>query len=98
MFHAVGTQVLQLESLKGLFTTLYNMPILPYTRFNNSIVMGSAVVTILISPVVFVVSKILIIKYRITFVARFKETKIWKAVKATYFYKWYAKYDELFGS
>ncbi len=97
-FHAVGSQVLQMASLKGLFTTLYNMPILPFTRFNNSIVMGSAVITILISPIVFFVSKALIIKYRIVFVERFKETKVWKAVKATYFYKWYAKYDDLFGN
>jgi uncharacterized protein (TIGR03546 family) len=98
VFHAIGTEVLQIAALKPLYTTLYNMPIIPYTRFNNTIVMGSAVVTIILSPIVFVVSKILIFQYRATFVARFRQTKLWKAVQATYFYKWYAKYDELFGN
>ncbi|MGE3974224.1 MAG: TIGR03546 family protein [Bdellovibrionales bacterium] len=97
-FHAIGVQVLAIDSLKPMFTTLYNMPIIPYTRFNNTIVMGSAVVTIILSPIVFIASKILIRQYRAQVVARLQETKIWKFVKATYFYKWYAKYDELFGN
>jgi uncharacterized protein (TIGR03546 family) len=97
LFDSVGRWALQIEGMKELYTSLFNMPIIPYTRFNNSIVMGSAIVSIVMAPIVFVLSKILIIKYRKTVVERFKETKIWKAVKATYFYKWYAKYDELFG-
>lgn len=94
LFHAAGSAVLEMSSLEGLFTTLYNMPIIPYTRFNNSIVMGSAVITFTLSPFVFILSRKLIIKYRATVVERFKETKLWKAVKATGFYKWYYKYDQ----
>lgn len=94
VFHAVGSQVLEMESLKGFFTTLYNMPIIPYTRFNNSIVMGSAVVTFMLSPFVFIFSQKMIIKYRETVLARFKETRFWKAVEATRFYQWYYKYDQ----
>ncbi len=97
VFDIVGAAVLGIEALKGVYTTLYNMPIIPYTRFNNTIVMGSAVVSIVLAPVVYFLSKVLVIKYRITVVERFKKTKVWKAVQATYFYKWYAKYDELFG-
>jgi hypothetical protein len=59
--------------------------------------MGSAVITIPLSPVVFFVALALIVKYRATVVARFKETKFWKAVKATSFYNWYYSYDKLFG-
>jgi uncharacterized protein (TIGR03546 family) len=94
IFHWVGSQVLEMNSLKDVFTTLYNMPIVPYTRFNNSIVMGSAVVTILLSPFVYIVSSIFIKKYREVVVARFKETKLWKAIEATKFYQWYYKYDQ----
>src|SRR5690606_22747222 len=36
LFDVVGRNVLEMESLQGIFTTLYNMPIIPYTRFNNS--------------------------------------------------------------
>lgn len=94
VFHFVGSKVLEMESLSGIFTTLYNMPIVPYTRFNNSIVMGSAVVTFTLSPLVFIASQTLIIKYRETVLARFKDTRFWKAVEATKFYQWYYKYDQ----
>jgi uncharacterized protein (TIGR03546 family) len=93
-FHAIGTKVLEIESLQGLYTSLYNMPIIPFTRFNNSIVMGSAVITFALSPLVFILSRLFIIKYRVIVVARFKETKIWKAIEATKFYQWYYKYDQ----
>ncbi len=94
VFHSVGGKVLEMESLQGIFTSLYNMPIIPYTRFNNSIVMGSAVVTFILSPFVYLFSQYLIIKYRVTVLARFKQTKAWKAVEATKFYQWYYKYEQ----
>jgi len=93
-FDAVGKKVLEMESLQGFYTSLYNMPIIPFTRFNNSIVMGSAVITFALSPIVFLLSQYFIIKYRVTVLARFKETKVWKAVEATKFYQWYYKYDQ----
>jgi uncharacterized protein (TIGR03546 family) len=96
-FDSIGRSVLEIDSLHGLFTTMYNVPFLPLTRFNNSIVMGSAVLTILLSPVVYFVSLKLILKYRVTVVARFKETRFWKAVKATSFYSWYYTYDKFAG-
>jgi uncharacterized protein (TIGR03546 family) len=94
VFHYVGSQVLELESLQAFFTTLYNMPLIPYTRFNNSIVMGSAVVTFALSPVVYLLSQYFIVKYRELVVARFRQTKVWKAVEATKFYQWYYKYEQ----
>lgn len=97
LFDSVGTKVLQMDSLQGLFTQMYNMPIVPLTRFNNTIVMGSAVVTILAFPFVFLLSRALILKYRVAVVARFQQTKFWKAVKATSLYNWYYKYDSLYG-
>jgi len=97
-FHAVGSAVLEMPALFSLWTTLYNMPIVPLTRFNNSVVMGSGVVTILLAPFVFYVGRSFVVKYRETVVARFKETKIWKMVKATSFYGWYVTYDKHFGN
>lgn len=93
-FHAVGSKVLEIESLQAIYTTLYNLPIIPFTRFNNSIVMGSAVITIALSPLIFLISQFLIVKYRVTVLARFKQTKFWKAIEATKFYQWYYKYDQ----
>lgn len=94
LFHVVGSAVLEMDTLQGIFTTLYNMPLVPYTRFNNSIVMGSAVITFALSPFIFVLSQIMIVKYREKVLARFQETKLWKFVKATSFYKWYHSYSQ----
>lgn len=94
VFHSIGSKVLEIDSLQSIYTSLYNMPLLPFTRFNNSIVMGSAVITFALSPIVFLLSQYFIIKYRVVVLARFKETKVWKAVEATKFYQWYYKYDQ----
>ena len=59
--------------------------------------MGAGVVSIALAPIIFFVSKKLIVKYRVSVLTKFENTKFWKAVKATKFYKWYAKYDELYG-
>jgi uncharacterized protein (TIGR03546 family) len=96
VFDSIGRATLEISGLKGLFTTMYNMPIIPFTKFNNSVVMGSLVLSFILAPLVFVISKILIIKYRISVFEKFKETKFFKGVKATGFYKWYAKYDSLY--
>jgi uncharacterized protein (TIGR03546 family) len=97
VFHQVGMSVLESPGLKPIFTTLYNMPIVPFTRFYNTIVMGSAVVTILAAPFMFIFSRVLIKKYRHSVVERFKTTKFWKAIQATSIYKWYYTYDNLYG-
>lgn len=97
VFHSVGYSILKADGLQGFFTLLYNMPIIPFTRFNNTIVMGSGVVAFVLSPVVFIIARALIIRYRVSIVEKFKESKFWKAVKATGFYKWYLKYEDLYG-
>lgn len=94
--NSLGQVVLELEFLKGFYTTLYNMPIVPFTKFYNSIVMGSFVVALILFPFVFLGSKILIKKYRKTVVEKIKDTKFFKALKATALFKWYAKYDALY--
>lgn len=96
--NALGQKVLEAPALRPLFISMYNAPLIPMTRFNNSIVMGSMVTSLLLAPIAFVVFKLLIIKYRATVVARFKQTKYWKAFSATTFYNWYCKYDNLYGS
>jgi len=96
LFHTVGSSILEMPSLQGLFTQMYNMPIIPFTRFNNSVVMGSGIVALLLSPLVYIVGKALVIRYRVTVVERIKQTKAWKALKATTFFKWYYTYDNLY--
>jgi uncharacterized protein (TIGR03546 family) len=98
IFHSIGAAVLSNEGLKPLLTSLYNMPIVPWTRFYNTIVMGSGVVSLLLTPLVFYISLYLVKKYRKNVYERFKQSKFFKAIQATSFYKWYVKYDEYYGA
>lgn len=93
-YHKIGSIILNLEALQSTFTSLYNMPIIPFTRFNNTVVMGSGVMAFALTPIVYFLSLFLVNKYRATVVARFKETKAWKIWKATTFFKLYEKYTQ----
>jgi uncharacterized protein (TIGR03546 family) len=96
-FHALGSAILEADGLQGLFTAMYNMPFVPLTRFNNSIVMGAGVLAVILSPVIYFASLFLIMKYRSTVLAWIKQTKIWKAFQATALYNWYYSYEKLYG-
>lgn len=94
---SLGRKVLETEALRPLFVQLYNMPIVPFTRFNNSIIMGSGLLSFILVIPLFFVFRILVVKYRDTVVRRFKSSKIWKAWVSTSFYNWYTKYTQLYG-
>ena len=94
----LGQWALENPGLRGLWSTMYNVPLLPMTRFNNSINMGSLIVSLILCPILFVVFRILITKYRTNVVAQIEKTKFWKAFKASKFYFWYAKYNDLYGA
>jgi uncharacterized protein (TIGR03546 family) len=95
VFDPAGRAVLELSVLQGLFTTLFNMPLVPLTRFNNSIVMGSAVVALALVIPMYLISKTLIAQYREQVVARIRATKLFRALQSTKFYSWYVKYEQL---
>jgi uncharacterized protein (TIGR03546 family) len=97
VFHHVGVVFLEMSALRGLYETLYALPIIPFSKFYNSIVMGSMIVSFALAPVTYFVSIKLIVKYRSSVVEKYKQSKFFKALKATSFYKWYAKYSELYG-
>jgi uncharacterized protein (TIGR03546 family) len=97
VFHRLGMTLLEMESLRPLYTQLYNMPLVPMTRFNNSIVMGSGALALILSVPMFFLTQWLIVKYREKILTRFEKSPFWKAVKATSFYKWYVKYEEIRG-
>lgn len=94
----LGKKTLENQTLVPLWTDLFNMPIIPYTRFNNSIVMGSFVFALIISPIIYFVFYNLVKQYRAKIVEKFEKSKLWKAFKASKVYEWYVKYDNLYGN
>jgi uncharacterized protein (TIGR03546 family) len=46
--HKIGLLLLKAEALHGLWTSLYDLPLLPLTRFNNTVVLGNVVLGVLL--------------------------------------------------
>jgi len=93
----VGSAILEADALRPMFTALYNMPLVPLTRFYNSITMGAGVVSLLLAPLVFWGSKRLIRVYRTQVVERFRNSHWWKLWSGTVLFKWYVNYEKFRG-
>jgi len=79
----LGFWILTLDSLKSLFTTMYNMPFVPFTRFNNTLVMGGLAAGIVLWIPIFVLFMILIPLYRNNLAPKLRESKIVKKLAGT---------------
>jgi uncharacterized protein (TIGR03546 family) len=98
LFHRLGLFLLTgVGGLQGLWTTLYNMPIVPYTRFNNTILMGSLIVSLAALYPVYWGSRIGIVRYRETFIERLSRWRVVHVLRASTLYRWYMRYSELRG-
>lgn len=95
--HAVGSAILEAEALQPWFTVMYNMPLVPFTRFYNSITMGAAAVSLLLAPLVFLGCRRLVMSYRARVLARFKNSRWWKLWTGTVLFKWYAAFEKHHG-
>jgi len=88
-FHAIGLGLLQAPSLRGLWTSMYNTPLIPYTNFNNSIVLGSVVGWLALAVPIFFASRWAVARYRATIGARVQQSKFYKAITASKAYNVY---------
>jgi uncharacterized protein (TIGR03546 family) len=88
-FHRLGLAVLTAGSLKGLWTSLYNVTLLRIEHFNNSIVMGSLLFSLILYVPLFLLSNQLIFRYREHMLAWIRKSRIMQAFKATKLYSVY---------
>ncbi|MFQ5822624.1 MAG: TIGR03546 family protein [bacterium] len=96
LFHTLGYVLLvKIESLKGLWTTIYNWPIAPFTRFYNTVVMGSLLTALILAVPMFVLAQKGIVVYRKSWAVKIEKWKIVKAVKGSSLFKWYVKIRDL---
>ncbi len=89
LFHITGLALLTADSLEGLWTALYNIPVFRIERFYNSVVMGSLIVSALLFFPVYICSKHLVARYRRHVLAWVRKTRIMKMIKLSKFYKTY---------
>lgn len=65
LFHHIGRYVLvDLAALNPFWRALYNAPLFPYLQFNNTIVMGAFLSTIILMPITFYISLSLLRRFR----------------------------------
>jgi uncharacterized protein (TIGR03546 family) len=82
LLDSLGYAVLTLRPLEGPFTALYNAPIAPLTRFNNTIVMGGLLAGIALWAPAYLLSRRLVGLYR---------EKAKPRIEASAAYKWFRK-------
>ncbi len=86
ILHQIGMAALTAEFLEEFWTTLYNNPVFRLERFNNSVVMGSLIFSIIMFVPCYFLSNYLILRYREKFLAWVEQTKLMKILKASKLY------------
>jgi uncharacterized protein (TIGR03546 family) len=89
VFDRIGASLLQAPSLRPMWTSWYNTPLVPYTNFNNTVVLGSVVGWLVLTLPIFVAAKYGVARYRATIGARVQQSKFYKAITASQVYNWY---------
>ena len=89
LFDWIGHQLLFAESLRGVWTSLYNMPIMPLTNFNNTVVLGSLVFALLFFIPLFFATRWAVTRYRATVGERVRQSRWYRAVTASKLYNVY---------
>jgi uncharacterized protein (TIGR03546 family) len=75
----LGGFILGLPFLQETFTSLYNMPLVPYTRFNDTLVMGGLALGIIAWLPLFFLFKVLVGIYRNTLREKIVNSGLFKA-------------------
>ncbi|HEX5962954.1 MAG TPA: TIGR03546 family protein [Gemmatimonadales bacterium] len=89
LFHATGLALLQSPSLRSLWTAMTNTPLVPYTNFNNTVVLGSFVGWLVLAVPIFFAARYGVARYRATIGARVRQSRFYKAITASQVYNWY---------
>jgi uncharacterized protein (TIGR03546 family) len=89
LFHSVGLSLLESPSLRSMWTSWTNTPLLPYTNFNNTVVLGSFVGWIVLAVPIFFAARYGVTRYRATIGERVRQSRFYKAVTASQVYNIY---------
>ena len=97
-FDTVGYQVLTAGSLQSFWVMLYNQPVVALTNFYNTIVMGSLVLSVVLSLPVYVGVQQFVLYYRENIHERIQKWKIVQVLKSSKLYSVYQHVTKFRGS
>jgi uncharacterized protein (TIGR03546 family) len=89
LFDKIGLSLLTAPSLRPLWTDWTNTPILPFTNFNNTIVLGSFVSWVVLAIPIFFAARYGVARYRATVGERVRQSRFYKAITASQAYNVY---------
>jgi uncharacterized protein (TIGR03546 family) len=93
LFNAVGEALLvKATFLKGFWTLLYNTPVVPWTKFNNTLTLGSVVVALVLAFPLFFLFQRGVEKYRLDWKPRIVTWRVVQALKASKLAAWAAQW------
>ena len=89
LFHQIGLAILTLPALSDLWTALYNSTLWRLERFNNSIVMGSLIVSLALFVPMVLVGNVLVRRYREHVLQWVMRTRVMQAFQASKLFGYY---------
>lgn len=93
LFDWIGHGLLLAPALRPMWTALYNMPIVPLTNFNNTIVLGSFAFALVFAIPLFFATRWGVARYRATVGARVRQSKWYRALTASKAYNVYRMFQ-----
>jgi uncharacterized protein (TIGR03546 family) len=91
----IGYGILTSTALRPVWIEAYNAAIIPFTRFNNTIVMGSFVISLILLYPIFRLTKYGVERYRSDLASTFQRWRIVRAVKMSRFYRYYQTFRSI---
>jgi len=89
VFDSIGRTLLFTPGFTPFFTSLYNMPVVPLTDFNNTVTLGSLVFSVVFFVPLFLATRWEVTRYRATIGERVRQSKWYRAVTASKLYNVY---------
>jgi len=83
----IGYFVLKLKFLHSFFSFLSSIPLMNFTQFNYSVVMGDFILAIVLTPFIYILSIKLVKNYREKLKEKVQKFKIVQALNLTNFFK-----------
>lgn len=90
LFDAIGRYLLITRAdLAPFWTKVINLPLLPYTQFNNTVTLGATLVWLVSLPLLYLGARKGVAKYRVSWGPKLENSHFFKAVKASSLYNVY---------
>ena len=94
LFNSVGYYLLvDAAFLQPLWTVLYNMPVVPWTKFNNTLTLGSLACALLVFWPLYFLLVWAVVNYRERLMAGTQKWKIVTMLKSSKLYNMYSSYS-----